>query len=563
VDHASHDAADIASSVGNATDNAGNAGRRGNGDEADNALGTEGASAPEPGAARAADQASLGTLAARSFGWSVVGQLAQRGATWLSTIALVRILDSEDYGTYSIAVTVSMFLLALNDLAVGYAITRYQGDDVDELAATAGTVAIGLSASLYLVVFLAAPAIVGLFNPPAGSPAIGVVRLAAVAIVIDGTIAAPTGLITRALQERIRVSCELVGFVLSTTVVFGMAFAGAGAWSLAAGQVVGAAITASLLYVRAPVRARFRWDATRVPYLLRFGLPLMVAGAFNQLISNTDYVVVNRYQSLAVAGAYFVAFNVSNWPVTLINFAMRRTAMAAFSRLQGDATALQRAFERSIQLLVTATLPMAALICLQAREVMLFLFGPKWVAGTTALRFLAGISVVRLAFVLCLDLLAAKGRTMAILWVQAVWFVALVPGLWWGATRHGLVGVGVAQLAAAVFVALPLLSWCLAGEGVRIGPTLPLLVRPLLGAAALGLACLATRAPFHGALPRLAAGSPAGLTAYALVVLPGSPFGRQLQEVLGRRAATRVTRGRRPGGRPRRNRSDATGEHGR
>src|SRR4051794_10490054 len=104
------------------------------------------------------DSAPLRVQVARNFGWSLIGQLLQRGLIWFSTILLVHILDREDYGTYSIAVTVTMFLLALNDLAVGYAITRYQGDDVDELAGTAATLAFGLSVSLYAIVFLAAPA---------------------------------------------------------------------------------------------------------------------------------------------------------------------------------------------------------------------------------------------------------------------------------------------------------------------------------------------------------------------------------------------------------------------
>jgi PST family polysaccharide transporter len=318
-----------------------------------------------------------------------------------------------------------------------------------------------------------------------------------------------------------------------------MAFAGAGAWSLAAGQVLGAAVTAALLFIRSPIPVRFRWDSSRVPGLLRFGLPLMLAGAFNQLILNTDFIVVNRYLSLSVAGAYFVVFNVSNWPVTLISFAMRRTAMAGFSRLQDDAAALQRAFERSIQLLVTATLPMAALIGILAREVILFLFGPKWLAGTTALRFLAGISVIRLVFSLCLDLLAAKGRTMVILWVQILWFVALLAGLWWGVTRHELVGVGMAQLGAALFVALPLLTACLTREGIRVTPVLPLMVRPLLGGLALIAACLVARSPFENTFVRLMAGSVAGLAAYGAIALPGTPLGHQLLKVWNR-TLTRV-----------------------
>lgn len=486
-------------------------------------------------AAEAAEDAPLRVQVARSFGWALVGQIAQRGLVWLTTIALVRILDSEDYGTYSIAVTVTMFLLALNDLAVGYAITRYQGDDVEELAGTAATVALGLSLCLYATIFVAAPGIVALFNPPAGSPAVGVVRLAALAIVIDGCIAAPTGLITRALQEKIRVTCELTGFGFSTALVFGLAFAGAGAWSLAAGQVVGAAITAVLLFARSPIRVRFRWDPARVPGLVRFGAPLMLAGALNQLILNTDYVVVNRYLSLGVAGAYFLAFNVANWPVTLISFAMRRTAMAGFSRLQDDARAMQHAFERTVELLVTATLPMALLISLQAREIILFLFGPKWLAGATALRFLAGISVIRLVFVLCLDVLAAKGRSMVILWVQALWFAALVGGMVWGATRHGLVGVGVAQLAAALLVALPLVAGCMSREGIHLARVLPRLVRPLLGGAAMVGACLAARAPFDEVLVRLVIGSLAGIAVYGLVALPGTPTGRMLRDAVDRR----------------------------
>jgi PST family polysaccharide transporter len=469
---------------------------------------------------------------ARSFGWSVGGQLAQRGAAWLSTILLVHLLEPDDYGTYSIAATVSMFLLAFNDLAVSYAVTRYEGDDLDELAGTAASVAMGLSASIYAIVFAAAPAIVSLFDPRDGSPAVGVVRLAALSIVIDGVIAAQGGLITRALREQIRVPCEVAGLVCSLSVNIALAFAGLGVWSLAAGQVAGSGVTASLLLLRTPFRVRPRWNTERARSLVRFGLPLVVAGTFNQLILNSDYLVVNRYLGQATAGAYFVAFNVSNWPVTLIHFAMRRSALGGFSRLQGDPVALRRAFAQATRLLVSATLPMAALVATLAPEIMAVLFPARYGAGATALRFLAGISVIRLVFALAIDLLTIKGRSAAILWVQAVWWIALVAGLWWGATRHGLVGVGVAQLAAALGIALPLLAWCLSREGVAPAAVVAGLGRPAAGGVALVAAALAARAPFDPALARLAAGSLAGLAAYAAVVLPGTPVASRIRRTL-------------------------------
>jgi PST family polysaccharide transporter len=356
-----------------------------------------------------------------------------------------------------------------------------------------------------------------------------------VSIVIDGVIAAPGGLITRALREQIRVPCEIAGLVSAIGINVALATAGAGAWSLAAGQASGSAVTAGLLLLRSPFKVRLRWNGPQARTLARFGMPLVVAGAFNQLILNTDYVVVNRYLGQATAGAYFVAFNVANWPVTLIHFAMRRTAIGGFSRLQNDPVALQRAFSEATRLLVSVTLPMATLVAVLAPEIMEVLFPARYDAGITALRFLAGISVVRLVFALAIDLLTVKGRSAAILWVQALWWVALVVGLWWGATRHGLVGVGVAQLAAALGIALPLLTWSLSREGIH-----PLRVAAGLGRAAgggivLALVALAARAPFDSALLRLVAGGLAGTLAYAAVVVPGTPLAARLR-----------SRGRRP-----------------
>jgi PST family polysaccharide transporter len=480
---------------------------------------------------------SLKVEVARSFGWSLVGQMAQRGATWLSTLLLVHVLKPEDYGTYSIAATVAMFLLSFNDVAVSYAVTRHRGDDLDEVAGTAASIALITSFTIFVAVFLTAPFIVALFNPPAGSPAVGVVRLTAVAIVVDGSIAAHGGLITRALREQIRVVCELAGFVFAITVNFALAFAGFGAWSLAAGQVIGSVVTAGMIMVRCPMRVRLRWHTDQARALTRFGVPLMLAGTFNQLILNTDYVLVNRYLSLATAGAYFVAFNVSNWPVTLINFAMRRSAIGGFSRLQHDQRALQRAFGQAVVLLVSATLPMALLITLLADDIMTFLFPARYSAGAIALRFLAGVSVFRLVFTLCVDLLTVLGRSVVILWVQVVWWLTLLAGMWWGAIHYGLVGVGVAQLITALVVALPLVNWCLSREGVRLLAALPGLVRPLLAGSALVAACLAARLPFHESGLRMVAGGAAGCAAYGLVALPGTPVIPHLRELVARRRA--------------------------
>ncbi|MPY95488.1 MAG: oligosaccharide flippase family protein, partial [Acidimicrobiia bacterium] len=301
--------------------------------------------------------------------------------------------------------------------------------------------------------------------------------------------------------------------------------------------VTGSAVTATLLIMRSPVKVRLAWQPDMARHLIRFGVPLIGAGALNQLILNTDYVIVNRYLGTAVAGAYFLAFNISNWPMTLISFSMRRTAVAGFARLQGDPAAIQRAFVGAATLLISATLPMALLIGLLAPEVLTVAYGPKWAIGATALRFLAGISVVRLFYSLCIELLAALGHTTGIFLVQVAWWLALIAGMWWGAVHHGLVGVGVAQFAAALGVAMPVLFWLLHSHQVRPSQLLPRLARPLLGGMALAVVVFAVRAAFDASVARLLIGGAAGVAAYAVVVLPGTP---------ALASARRLARARRP-----------------
>jgi PST family polysaccharide transporter len=291
------------------------------------------------------------------------------------------------------------------------------------------------------------------------------------------------------------------------------------------------------LLVLSPVKVRFAWKPDIARALLRFGVPLIGAGALNQLILNTDYIIVNRYLGTSVAGAYFLAFNISNWPMTLISYSMRRTAVAGFARLQGDRAAIQRAFVSAATLLITATLPMALLIGLLAPELLSVAYGPKWAVGAVALRFLAGISVLRLFYSLCIELLAALGRSTGILFVQLAWWLSLVVSLWWGAVNFGLVGVGVAQLVSALGVAMPALVWLLHSQQIRPGQLIPRLARPALGGLALSAVVFAVGQLTTSDLARLLVAAPAGIAVYAAVVLPRTPALAH---------AVRFARGRRP-----------------
>jgi PST family polysaccharide transporter len=464
----------------------------------------------------------------RSFSWAVLGQAAQRVASLLSTLVLARFfLDRADFGVYSIAVTVSVFLLALNDVGVSFAIVRERDDEaLAALLPTARTMTLAVSVVLYVLLFVSAPGIVALFHAPSGSPAVGIIRLLGLQLVVDGWIAVPAALLSRDLRERKRALAEGAGLSASLVVIFVLASRNAGAWSLAGGQLTGVVVTALLLAAGWRPRCRFGFDRRLGPSLARFGVPMIAAAAVGELVLNSDYVVVNRYLGVTSAGAYFIAFNVANWPVTVISYALRRSAVAGFARVDPDPDAQQRAFRRAVLLLVTATLPMALLLGLFARELLAVLYGRDWLMGATALTFLAGVGVLRLFVSLASGFLAAAGRSSAILATQLVWWVVSTVAMAWAAPRHGLVGVGVAQLVVALAGALPLLVWQLRRAGIRPHGIVADLARPVVAGAALVVAGVVVRSPFEAPLLRLLAGGAVAAMAYVLVMAPGMAIGR-------------------------------------
>lgn len=471
-----------------------------------------------------------------SLTWGIAGQAARRGATLLSTLLLARILNVEDFGLFTVAFTVATLLMAFTDIGVSYGIVRHQGD-AEPLAGTATSIAIGFSSALYVAVFAASPFIAEAFTARGQDvhpDAVALIRVLAIVAIIDGFSKVPGAGLMRDLRERTRTLAELAGFFVSFFVSITLALGGAGAWSLVWGQLCAVAVTATLILLRSPLTRWPSWNTAHAKYLLGFGLPLAGAGIVNQLILNVDYLIVNSELNLEIAGAYFIAFNISNWPVSLISFAMRRSAIAGFARLQHDPPALQRAFVSAIQLLWTITIPMAVLIGFLAEDVLATLYGKKWLVGTVALQFLAAISVIRLTYQLCTDVLAAMGRSTAVFMVQFAWFAALVPSMFWGARNYGLAGVGATQAAASLLVALPLLLWRLRSVGLQPGKLLSVVFRPVLGGCAAAIAITLVRLPFDGHAVRLLIGGIVGALVYAVVVLPGSPVLGKINALVGR-----------------------------
>ena len=471
---------------------------------------------------------SLDRLVRRGLTWSFVNTASTRGINFLITVVLAHLVAPSDWGVFAVALVTMSLLLSLNDVGISSAIVRFPGD-VRDIAATGATLILGASFALYGVLFALSPVVARVLNVP---EATGVLRLLAVSVILDAFFAVQSAAITREFKQHYRTISDLANLAVFSTVAIGLAVHGSGPYALAWATLAGTVAGGIVILITSPIRVWPGFDPVMARELVHFGAPLTGSAFLTFAVLNTDYIVVGHVLGPVALGFYYLAFNVSSWPVTTISFTVRRVSLAGFSRLQHDRTEMHDAFLRAARLLTTVAFPVCALLVALSVSLVRFVYGERWAASAAPLRWLAVLGAMRVVAELGYDYLVAAGRPRATVVLQAAWFLALVPALTIGAHLNGIAGVGEGHAFVAIFVVLPVMLWALRRTGLSPLSVLRVLGASLLMAAAAGgVAYLGTRV-VNGEFWRIAVGGAAGaLTGLAIV---GLAWQRKRRSALGR-----------------------------
>lgn len=412
--------------------------------------------------------------------WSLVSTILARVITPITSIILAHFLVPEDFGVFAVAVAVQAALLSFNDLGVANAVIWWPGD-VGQATRTATSLSLASSAALYATCFFGAPYISEFLNVP---EATGVLRLLTVIVVIDGLAAVPIGLIGREYQQGQRALADWFGFVVATGLTIFLAVQGYGAWSMAWGQVVGALLTTTILFLVSRTPLRFGFDRDIARQLVSYGLPLAGSSLLVFAMLNVDYLIVGRVLGATALGLYSIAFNLSSWPSNVVSMTMRRVSIPVFARLRNSRPALSRTFLAGLHNVALFTALLCAGLFALAVPIVELLYPADYVGAAAPLALLAILGLGRVTIDFFYDLLAGTGRSRTLMALQFLWVAALIPALSIGAHLGELRGVAAAHAMVAWLIMVPAYSAMARTDSIPMGATVRALARPVLSACA-------------------------------------------------------------------------------
>lgn len=474
-----------------------------------------------------ADGQSLAGDIQRGLGWAFANNIVLRMASVVLGIILAHLLVPAAFGVFAIGLTVQSILLMLVDLGLSAYLVR--SDDAERLAPTVATLSLACGILLAAAMAASSSLAANLLNEPKASDVIAVLSCSLIA---SGFGIVPYAKLSRNFQQRKLFACTLLDFTAYTVVTVTLVALGVGPIALALGRVTGQTLDTSLQFVLARVRPRFGFDRAVMKGALTYGLPIAGANILSWALLSIDNVVVARVAGATSLGLYVLAFNISNWPMTAIGQAVRSVSLPGFSRTSGQDG--EGALLRGLALTWSAAIPVGVLLAAVSHPLVDLLYGHRWNASAAVLAALGIFGGLRVAFDLIATYLMARGAARPVLYVQILWFFALIPPMILATEGFGIKGAGWTHLVTGVLVILPAYIFALTRVGVRPRTLLAATWLPTLACVPTWLVASTVAAQFHASAPALFLGGGAGTLTYVALsywwvrrLLPSRPPKRE------------------------------------
>jgi O-antigen/teichoic acid export membrane protein len=385
-----------------------------------------GASPPD-GTNAAADRAIAADLTRRAKFAAValtIRAIVLQLTVLVGGVALRRILAVADFGAIAIAQVALQFFILFGDAGLGGALIQKKGQPTQRELSSVWCLQVVLASAFIIVVWFAAPLLVR-FWPDLQPSAVWLFRALSVELLLTAMRVVPTVLMERELQYGRLSVLEVLLVIPYYLVAIAFAHAGFGVYALAFAVLAQGLFGVIGAFLMRPWRPSLSIDMSSLRPILRFGITYQMKNVVGVIMGAITPVYAGRALGQTTLGLINFGIDTAYFPLRLVEI-ISRVSFPLFSRMQHDKQLLARALERSVQLCSVATLFYVGLMLGLAPNVVLIVYGAKWLPAVPVLYvFLVAIAFGFLA-PLIVPALDATGNPHLSLRLSMGWTAAMI-----------------------------------------------------------------------------------------------------------------------------------------
>jgi teichuronic acid exporter len=359
----------------------------------------------------------------RGLRWIGVARLFVQLVTWSLTIFTVRLLEPRDYGVVATSGLFTILATMLMDGGLSVIlISRRDLPDRVQGAATTGILLISLV--LTGIVVAIAPLGAELFNNPA---LVNVLRVASLYIPLSALTVVPTALLSRALRFRELALAQGLPSVLQGLVTLGLAWSGAGYWSLIFGTLFGTAIRATVLWLTLTERPQPNLDLASLRSLWSTGSQMVGQRLLYFAAQDFDTFMLGRLAGPAVLGSYSLAKTLSHTALEQLAGVVNQVSLPAFAAKSNDRNAQVNGLSLMVLTVSTLVFPLFWLTCVLSRTALPLLFGDRWTPMVLPFMAFTFMLPFRSVYALLDSAVVGTGQVSTTLRNMLTWAAVMMP----------------------------------------------------------------------------------------------------------------------------------------
>ena len=288
---------------------------------------------------------SLKNKTVKGVAWSAIDNASQHVVTFVVSVVLARLLTPDDYGLIGIVTIFTLVSQALVNAGFTSALIRKK-DATDDDYNTVFIVNLVMSLLLYVIIFIASPAIADFFNR---QELVSLVRVASLGIIIGAFALVQHTRLTKRIDFKSLTIISLTASVLSGVVGITLALLGFGVWALVAQQLSLRIIRTLGLWIVNKWIPLLRFSSNSFHELFGFGWKMMVSSVLDTVWKELYQVVVGKYYSPATLGQYTRAKQFSQIFSSNLTSIVQRVTFPVLSNIQDEKERMISAYRRIIK----------------------------------------------------------------------------------------------------------------------------------------------------------------------------------------------------------------------
>ena len=377
---------------------------------------------------------------------SVINQML----TFVSSIALARLLVPDDFGAVAIAMLVINGLKILYDLGLAQALI-YHKDEQNNMAPTVFFLIVLTASALYLVVVFATPAIAHFYRMGILGQ---ILPIMALAMPISALGRVPGIMLEKKLGFRKLALPETASFLCYATVSVALAYLGYGVWSIVWGRVLQSTVSTILLFRGSKWRPKMVFVIPEAARALKYGKDLLATSIMVFFFNYYDNAVIGKAVGQYDLGLYSAAYNLASLPATFLMVQLNRVLFPSLTQLRHtNEPAMRNLYLEATRFAALLALPSALGLYVLAPNIVIGLYTEKWAGAIDLLKILSIFGLMRCLGSLPGSLFQATGKQSIMPKVMAAQSIPVLIVLYPIALRTGAAGVAW-TMTIAIFMSV-------------------------------------------------------------------------------------------------------------